>query len=222
MIQADTVIFDMDGVIFDSEQIVLDSWRKVAEEFEIPNIEKTARKLIGLTYQAARDVFSKAYEGAYDFDELKPHTSKYYYAYVKKNGLPLKKGIRELLSYLRENGYRTAVASSTRIEVVKKEIADAGLTEYFDRLVGGDMLKRSKPAPDIFLMAAKQLQAQPKNCYVIEDSYNGIRAASAAGMIPLMVPDLLPKTEEMEQMAEGIFEDLLQVMRFLRTKKDAK
>lgn len=211
MNEKNTVIFDMDGVIFDSEQIVLSSWKKVAEEYGLEDIESVMKQCIGLNYQAANEVFTKAYDGKYDFDFLKPKTSVYYYEHVEKYGLPVKTGVRELLIYLKENGYKTAVASSTRIAVVQKEMEEAGLTSYFRKLVGGDMIQRSKPAPDIFLEAARVLDAKTENCYVIEDSYNGIRAAHAAGMTPLMVPDLLPATEEMEQLAEKIFKDLHEV-----------
>lgn len=209
-----TVIFDMDGVIFDSEQIVLSSWKKVAAEYGLENIESVMKQCIGLNYNAANEVFTKAYNGKYDFDVLKPKTSVYYYEHVEKYGLPVKTGVRELLIFLKEAGYKTAVASSTRIAVVEKEIEDAGLGEYFGKLVGGDMIKRSKPAPDIFLEAARVLDSKPEECYVIEDSYNGIRAAHAAGMTPFMVPDLLPATQEMEQLAEKIFKDLHEVRMF--------
>lgn len=209
-----TVIFDMDGVIFDSEKIVLSSWKKVAAEYGLENIESVMTQCIGLNYDAANEVFTKAYDGKFDFDFLKPKTSAYYYEYVEKYGLPLKIGVRELLIFLKEAGYKTAVASSTRIAVVEKEIEDADLTEYFEKLVGGDMIKRSKPAPDIFLETARVLEVEPEDCYVIEDSYNGIRGARAAGMTPFMVPDLLPATEEMEQLAEKIFKDLHEVRMF--------
>lgn len=210
-----TVIFDMDGVILDSEKIVLYSWKKVAEQYDLPHIEETMKKCIGLNYDAANKVFTKEYNGKYDFDFLKPKTSAYYYHYVEQHGLPLKPGIRSLLCYLKEQNYKTAVASSTRIAVVEKEMQQTGLYDYFDRLVGGDMIKNSKPAPDIFLHAAQILQSEPDDCYVIEDSYNGIRAAYAAGMSPLMVPDLLPATDEMRELATGIFKDLTQVQEYM-------
>lgn len=220
MYTKNTVIFDMDGVIFDSEQIVLNSWKKVADEYGLENIETVMKQCIGLNYQAASEVFTKAYDGKYDFDFLKPKTSAYYYEHVEKYGLPVKAGVEELLICLKERGYKTAVASSTRIAVVEKEIADAGLTKYFEKLVGGDMIQRSKPAPDIFLEAARVLDAKAEECFVIEDSYNGIRAAHAASMTPLMVPDLLPPTEEMKQLAEAIFNNLLEVKTYITTNFD--
>ena len=100
-------------------------------------------------------------------------------------------------------------------ETIAKQM-DAGLLQNFDVVVGGDQVQRSKPEPDIFLKAAEQLEADPGDCYVIEDSYNGIRAASAAGMIPIMVPDLLPPTEEMEEKAAVILDSLHDVIAYLQ------
>ena len=203
-----TVIFDMDGVILDSEKIVLYSWKKVAEQYDLPHIEETMKKCIGLNYDAANKVFTKEYNGKYDFDFLKPKTSAYYYHYVEQHGLPLKPGIRSLLCYLKEQNYKTAVASSTRIAVVEKEMQQTGLYDYFDRLVGGDMIKNSKPAPDIFLLAAKRLGVPPADCCVFEDSPNGIRAAHAAGMKPILIPDLMPVTEEIASLTVGVYKVL--------------
>ena len=117
-------------------------------------------------------------------------------------------------SISRHNDKSLDFDKSKGLFVVEKEIEDADLTEYFEKLVGGDMIKRSKPAPDIFLETARVLEVEPEDCYVIEDSYNGIRGARAAGMTPFMVPDLLPATEEMEQLAEKIFKDLHEVRMF--------
>ena len=91
---------------------------------------------------------------------------------------------------------------------MEKQIEDAGLREYFDVIVGGDMVEKSKPEPDIFLKAAQLLDVQPEKAYVIEDSYNGIRAAFTGGMIPIMVPDMLEPDDEMKEKAQYIFKDL--------------
>lgn len=98
---------------------------------------------------------------------------------------------------------------------MRSEISDGGLLGYFDQIIGGDMVERSKPEPDIFLEACRRLGARPEKCYVIEDSHNGIRAAYAAGMHPIMVPDLMEVTEEMKELAEEIFESLYEVVEFL-------
>ena len=102
--------------------------------------------------------------------------------------------------------------------MVQKELKEGDLLEFFDVVIGGDMVERSKPAPDIFLMACERLGAVPEETYVIEDSYNGIRAASAANMIAIMVPDLVEPTEEIRKLASEIFPSLVEVKEYFRQK----
>ena len=127
----------------------------------------------------------------------------------------MKSGIKELLRFLKENGYQIGLASSTRYEVVRQQLEDAGILPYFETLTCGDMVKKSKPEPDIFIKAAEALGVEPANCIVIEDSYNGIRAANRAGMFPIMVPDMIAPDEEMRELAKEIFRDLDEVRAFL-------
>ena len=94
-------------------------------------------------------------------------------------------------------------------------IIPAFIIEYFDRIICGDMVSRSKPAPDIFLKACEELNVSPSDSYAIEDSYNGIRAAHAGGLHPIMVPDLLPADEEMQSLAEIVLPSLTSVMEYL-------
>ena len=108
---------------------------------------------------------------------------------------------------------------STRLAVVEEELKQAGLYDYFQVVVGGDQLKRSKPHPDIYLMACEKMKVQPKDAYAIEDSYNGIRAAYSAGMIPVMVPDILPATEEMQKMSAIVLKNLLQAEEYFRQER---
>ena len=108
-----------------------------------------------------------------------------------------------------------ALASSTRTELVRRELKDAGFIKYFSVIIGGDMVSHSKPHPEIFLKAAEVLGAAPGDCYVIEDSFNGIRAAAAAGMHPLMVPDMIQPTEEILALTEMVFPSLNEVTAYL-------
>ena len=142
-----------------------------------------------------------------------------FHEYVEKNGLPVKKGVRELLQYLSVLSVPVGVASSTRLAVVEEELRQAGLYDYFQIVMGGDQLKRSKPEPDIYLMTCEKMGVQPRNAYAVEDSHNGIRSAYRAGMMPVMVPDLLPATEEMKEMSIAVFDDLLEVRDYFRHKK---
>lgn len=209
------VIFDMDGVIFDSERLVLEGWLALGKKYGIPDIEKVYPKCIGVNAIASKQVFLDFYGEDFPYDTYKQETSADYHAKYDGGRLPMKSGIRELLQFLKEKGYHIGLASSTRFEVVNQQLEDAGLLPYFDTLTCGDMVKRSKPEPDIFLKAAETLGVQPEECIVIEDSYNGIRAASRAGMFPFMVPDMIAPDEEMKQLASAIFNNLNEVRDFL-------
>ena len=103
---------------------------------------------------------------------------------------------------------------NAKIEKVKEELGDAGFLPYFQVIIGGDMVERSKPEPDIFLKACEELSVSPKDTYIIEDSYNGIRAAYAAGAMPIMVPDILMPDDEMKEKTHVILPDLMSVKKF--------
>ncbi|MBR4965834.1 MAG: HAD family phosphatase [Lachnospiraceae bacterium] len=213
------VIFDMDGVIFDSERLVVETWVEVAKKYGIEGIEDACAACVGINAQATELKMKEIYGEDFPYQEYKKEASALYHERYDDGRLPTKPGIRELLEFLHANNIRTAVASSTRRAVVEQEIRDAGLAPFFQKIICGDMVERSKPAPDIFLKAAEELGVNPEVCYVIEDSYNGIRGAHTAGMHPIMVPDMLPPTDEMEKLAEQIFPSLFEVRDFIGNKK---
>ena len=122
----------------------------------------------------------------------------------------------ELLTFLKEDGKKIALASSTRRQTVTNQLKDAGILNFFDNVICGDMVEHSKPAPDIFLKACAELGVAPERAYAIEDSYNGIRAAHAGHLLPIMVPDLLPANEEMQEKAEVVLPDLFEVIAYLK------
>ena len=204
---AKAVIFDMDGVIFDSERAVFRCWKALSEKYGFSDLETPYRRCIGVNAAATREIFLSFYGGDFPYDAYQAEVSRDYHARYDGGRLPLKPGIRELLRALRERSLPLAVASSTRTRVVSSQLRDAGLLGFFGAVIGGDQVTRSKPDPEIFLMAAAAVGAAPAGCAVIEDSFNGIRAAARGGMIPVMVPDMLPPDEEMRQTARVIAAD---------------
>ncbi|MCD8153772.1 MAG: HAD-IA family hydrolase [Clostridiales bacterium] len=202
------VIFDMDGVIFDSETLVLETWREVARRHKIPDIESVCRKCLGLDRIVTKQIFLAHYGEDFPYDAYKAEMSALFHQRAGGGKLPQKPGIRELLTFLREKGIQTAVASSTRRDIVCPELRDGRLLDLFDAVICGDMVEKSKPEPDIFLRACRELKVKPEEAWVIEDSYNGIRAASAAGTRPMMIPDLAEPTPEMGELAACILPSL--------------
>lgn len=212
----EAVIFDMDGVIFDSEALVLKTWKQVADKYGITDIEETCRECLGTNHEATKNIFKKHYGEDFPYDTYKKEMAELFHQQAAGGNLEKKPGIHELLEYLRSIKIKTGLASSTREEIVRRELSEGGLLSYFDEIVCGDMVKRSKPAPDIYLEACRRLMVKPECCYGIEDSYNGIRALKSAGIHPLMVPDLAEPTEEMEMLAECILPSLHEVKAYLK------
>ena len=209
------VVFDMDGVIFDSERAVMQCWKEVASRHNIPDIEKAILACTGTTMVRTREIMLNLYGADFPYDEYARESSAIFHSRYDGGRLPMKPGVKELLTFLKARGKKIALASSTRQQVVTDELRDAGIIEYFDRIICGDMVSRSKPAPDIFLKACEELNVSPSDSYAIEDSYNGIRAAHAGGLHPIMVPDLLPADEEMQSLAEIVLPSLTSVMEYL-------
>lgn len=219
------IVFDMDGVIFDSERATLSCWVDVGLEYGIsgaaaaekgvPGVEDTYMKLIGVTKEASRQIMLDTYGQDFDYDEYEAWTIELYRERFSGGRLPMKAGVNELLEWLRDGGWQIGLASSTRREFVVAQLRDAGLLDFFKVVVTGDMIARSKPEPDIYLRACELLGAEPGDAFAIEDSYNGIRSAYAAGMKPLMVPDILGPDDEMRSKAVRIMESLHEVREYL-------
>lgn len=206
----------MDGVIFDSERLYIECCEEAAEALGMERITEACYRCIGVTVDITVRILNEAYGDAELVREFRRRAGALFAEKYRAGLLQMKPGVTELLGCLKERGIRTAVASSTATEIVERELTDAGIRDGFAVVVGGDQAGRSKPNPDIFLKAAELLGVSPSNCVVIEDSFNGIRAAKAAGMTAVMVPDLLQPDEEIRALADTVAESLLQVAELVR------
>ncbi len=217
------VIFDMDGVIFDSERACLVTWTEAAAPYGITNSKEVFDKCIGTNNNQTHQIVEDAYKDQFGegiADKLLSESSRLFHEKYDGGNLPIKDGVKDILEYLKAENIRCAVASSTRKAVVEAELRDAGFLDYFEEIVGGDSVKVSKPDPEIYLLACDKMNVDPQNAFAIEDSYNGIRSAYAAGMRPIMVPDMIPADDEMKKLSEVVCEDLLGVIDYLRDLRD--
>lgn len=209
------IIFDMDGVIFDTENLILSCWCFLAEKYDIPNIEDTYRRAIGVSSEGTKKIVREVYGEDFPCDVFWAEWKQLFEQKIQKQGLPVKQGVREILSFLKINGFRVGLASSTGYETVVDELTQAGLIDFFEILVGGDMVKHGKPEPDIYARACEEMGIDPRETFAVEDSWNGVRSAAGAGLRVLHVPDLLKPNEEMEKLSYAIFDDLFDVRRYL-------
>jgi len=210
----EAVIFDMDGVIFDTERVSRAGWCETAEKYGLDDMYNEFLNIIGTNSRYSRAYLLKRY-GEFDVDSFLSDARILFRKTLKEKGVPVKDGVVNLLEYLKYNGYKIALASSTESEIVIDELKQTDLYKYFDFVIGGDMVTQSKPNPEIFLKACAGLGKTPDVSVVIEDSYNGIRRASAAGMFPVMVPDVLPANDEMREKAGIILPSLDEVIDWL-------
>ena len=213
------IVFDMDGVLIDSERLVLKAWQHVGEELGLPDLSGIFHKALGTTHAHTATLFAAEFGDGFDYIGFRDQVRSYFYDVLTVNGAPLKPGVKKLLDWLKAEGWLIGLASSTREVGVRLNMERTGLIGYFDVLIGGDMLKVSKPAPDIYLMACEKLAAAPKSAYAVEDSYNGIRSAHAAGMHAIMVPDMAPPTDEMHSLACAVLPDLIAVRDWLASRE---
>jgi HAD superfamily hydrolase (TIGR01509 family) len=192
------VIFDMDGLMFDTEALNMKAWKAAGKQHGCEMPDELIHAHIGANVETAKRLMREHFGSDFDFDAVRGDRIEYAFRFIEENGTPLKPGLRELLAFLGQKGLKTAVASSSEERFVRFYLEHARLGHEFDALICGDRVKKSKPEPDIFLLALSELGVTAGEALVLEDSYNGIRAAHRAGIRSIMVPDLLPSTPEME------------------------
>lgn len=217
-----TLIFDMDGLMFDTESLWIKFSQESAKTFNIILPEKLIYGVIGTTQIMTKNAFLEEYGNNFDFDDFLKTYRQLSFEYIEKEGTPIKRGLLELISYLKKEKYKIAIASSSKREILEFYLKNANIDKnIFDIIVSGDMVKNSKPEPDIFLKACELLNEKPNNCYVLEDSNNGIIAAHLSRCVPILIPDKDVIKKENLQKAKYKFNDLLEVKEFLENQKVA-
>lgn len=207
-------IFDQDGLLFDTEKIYQASWVESGRLQGVDIDPAFPRQFCGVGRRLIAEMSAREYP---QLDIEKYCDTAVSLAWEKQlSSVPeLKPGTVEILKFCREHGIRTAVASSSSRRVVEHNLSSTGLIEYFDAIVTGDEITNTKPAPDIFLLAAKRVGVEPKKCCVFEDAFSGIIGANAAGMSAVMIPDQRLPTDEIRPLCH-IFPSLLEAIDELR------
>lgn len=183
------IAFDMDGLMFDTERLAVDAWMLAAEELGYHIPYAVVAETFGMTGDLTREVLYRHYGRDFDCEGFFKVYRKHREALLKK-GIRVKPGLFRLLDYLRHNGYRYTVSTSSHEKDARRNFAMAGISDYFGEIVCGDRVARSKPAPDIYIKACEVMQLPAGDCLALEDSPLGLQAAAAAGLKPVFIPDL--------------------------------
>jgi beta-phosphoglucomutase-like phosphatase (HAD superfamily) len=196
-------IFDQDGLLFDTESIYQRAWVEAGARQGVAVPAAFPRRFCGLSPKAIGAIAAAAFPALdiarYCRDAIDLAWSR------QLAGVPVKKpGLLEMLTFCRTHGIRTAVASSSTLKVVEHNLAAAGVRGFFDAIATGDEVTHGKPAPDIFLLAARKIGIAPDRCVVFEDAESGIRGAVAAGCRAVMIPDGTVPSEEMRALCRVV------------------
>ncbi len=201
------VIFDMDGLLFDTEAVWQRNWSRAAADMGIDLPEAFRKEICGTSGEIMKRVIEKYYS-VDDGTEIMQNVINGVHSDLKDN-VPEKPGLHEILEHFRNKGMKMAVASSSSQAQIESNCRNAGILEYFDALVSGAQIGKSKPAPDIFLAAAEKIGIAPEDCYVFEDAFNGVQAGYAAGSAVIMIPDMTAPTDEIRAMTYAVYDNLL-------------
>lgn len=210
----ENIVFDMDGVIFDSERLYGRAWHIVGPLYGLTDIDTYISCCIGRNAADIRNYILSQNNPDFKADQLALDIRKAIQEIIDLEGLSLKPGVTEILNWLRSNGRKVALATSSNRSVTDHYLDSTGLTRYFDIVLTGDMITHGKPAPDIYLLACEKLDTLPSRCFAIEDSPNGIKSAYAAGMKPILVPDFVDVPDEAFLLAHKKFNSLYEVKKY--------
>ena len=207
-------IFDQDGLMFDTEAIFSEAWALAGEKLGVTMPEGFRTAVSGSSGDGMRQII-RAWIPEANADALMDLTYQISYE-IQERTLPEKPGLHEILEFFHSQGVRLAVASSSHRQPILRNLERSGVRSYFDVVVTGEDTSHSKPDPGIFLLAAERLELDPSDCYVFEDSFNGVRAGHAAGCCTIMIPDLLPPDQEIAKHYDACYPDLLTAMERIR------
>ena len=198
------VIFDMDGLVFDTERVFMEQLAVVMKEKGYTLTQDIYKQTLGTSGSKLKNIMCSHYGDDYPFKECGHGAQERVCIIAETIGLTIKPQIKELLIMLKEKGTPCTIASSTNSVIVAKYLEHAGLTRYFTQITGGEMVKYSKPEPDIFLMACEKLKTAPHEALVLEDSENGVKAAVAAGIPVICIPDLKEPDNDILKLAAAV------------------
>lgn len=204
------VVFDMDGLLFDTEALYREAMQATALRLGVEMSDATFLRMIGLPAEASRLLLTDHYGSDFDVERFWIESATIFRA-MGEGRHYLKAGVVELLDRIDELKLTRAIATSSGHGSVERNLSRHGLTARFHAIVAHGDYARGKPNPDPYLVAAERLGVAPEHCLALEDSHNGVRSAASAGMMTVMVPDLLPPTDDIRKLCVHVVRDLHEV-----------
>lgn len=194
------VIFDLDGTLIDTEKYYRINWPKAFEHFGYKMSDEQYLSIRSLGKPFIYETL-KNYSGDpdFDYDSVVAYRTKLMEESLNQNGIELKKGACELLSFLKNKGITIAIATASPVERARAYLEKTGIQNYFDRIISARNMKEGKPSPDVYQFAVKELGLTAEECIAVEDSPNGVLSASRASLKVIMVPDLTPADSNLKK-----------------------
>jgi HAD superfamily hydrolase (TIGR01509 family) len=205
------IIFDMDGLMFDTETLAIKLWGKIGKEFGYEIKPELVFETIGIGCNETEKIFIGYFGEDFPFWKIRTLREEYAFKHVKENGIPVKKGLYELLDFLEDNKISKALATSSERVKAEKYLTLGKVIDRFDCTVCGDEVKNGKPDPEIFQKVARKAGFNIEDCIVLEDSESGILSASGAGMKPIFIKDIKDLSEGTKKLIFKEFQSLLEV-----------
>lgn len=203
------VCFDMDGVLLDTESLSFPMMRKAIAMQGETLTEVQWQTLLGVNLAHTCASLNTWYQGRVQPEQFFRDWVDVTFDYVHEHGIPKKPGADDILRLLRQQGKKIALCTSNNVQVVEEYLHLASWEEAFDAVITGDQVKQGKPAPDIYLKGAEALGLSPAMCMAVEDSVNGVKSAKAAGMLTVMIPDMLPYTDVLAPFVDHKLDSLM-------------
>lgn len=216
-----TVIFDLDGTLIDTEKYFKVFWREAAEAFGFDMSEEQALQLRSLGRPFAPALLREWFGENFDYGAVRDKRRQLMKEYLNTKGIELKPGAEKALAWLKQNGYRVALATATPVDRATEHLKETGIYEHFDTIVSAAQVEKGKPAPDVYLFACKQLGEQPEDCIAVEDSPNGVNSAYEAGLRVVMVPDQTEPDEALKRRLYSCISSLEELGEVLRESDQA-
>ena len=211
------IIFDMDGLMIDSERVTFECYQERLKDMNLTMDEEFYKTLLGKPIKGIYQRFYDVYGNDFPIENVIQDVHQLMAERFETEGVPVKKGLVELLHYLKDNNYKTIVATSSNRDRVDKILAQAKITEFFDDSICGDEVTKGKPNPEVFLKSCQKLGVNVDEAIVLEDSEAGIQASYDANIKVICIPDMKYPEKQFEEKTFKILKDLTEVTAYLKS-----